>query len=136
MSKIIFTNGCFDLFHAGHLKILYEAKHLGGELHVGINSDKSVLSLNKDINRPIIPEGQRFEIVAAIKYVDRVYLFDEPTPIKLIERIMPDIIVKGGDYKPQEVVGAHMAEVVIIPLLPDISTSRIIYDIVQDFREE
>jgi D-beta-D-heptose 7-phosphate kinase/D-beta-D-heptose 1-phosphate adenosyltransferase len=129
--SIIFTNGVFDLFHNGHLQILYQAKKLGGELHVGINSDRSVKML-KGSKRPIISEDQRFEIIASCKYVDRVYLFDEPTPKELIEKIMPDIVVKGGDYKPQDVVGAHIAKVVIVPLLPGISTSQIIKQIVED----
>lgn len=122
---IAFTNGCWDCFHVGHLKVLYEAKKLCDELHVGINSDKSIRKL-KGPNRPIIPEDQRFEIISAIRYVDRVYIFDEPTPKKLIEQILPDIIVKGGDYKPEDVVGAHIARVVIIPLLKNASTSSII----------
>lgn len=121
----VFTNGCFDLFHAGHLKLLYEAKKLGDELHVAINSDISIMNL-KGIDRPIINQDERFEIVASIKYVDRVYIFDEPTPIKLIESIRPDIIVKGGDYNPEDVVGSHIAPIHIVPLLPDISTSNII----------
>ena len=133
MPKIVFTNGCFDLFHAGHLKILYEAKKLGDELHVGINSDKSILChLDKGIDRPIYSQDDRFEIVASIKYVDRVYIFDEPTPIKLIESIMPDIIVKGGDYTPKDVVGNHLAKVIIVPLLPGHSTTSII----EQIREE
>lgn len=120
-----FTNGCFDIIHAGHIKVLSEAKKICDELHVGINSDKSVRQL-KGPSRPIIPERTRYEIIASIKYVDRVYLFDEETPIKLIEKIMPDIIVKGGDYNSNEVVGSHLAEVCIIPLIPGISTSTII----------
>ena len=130
--KIVFTNGCFDLFHAGHLKILYEAKKLGDELYVGINTDRSIHLLNKGHNRPIIPQDQRFEMVAACKYVDRTYFFDEETPKKLIERLMPDIIVKGGDYNAIDVVGAHIAEVVIVPLLPGISTSNIIQTIIKE----
>lgn len=128
---IAFTNGCFDLFHAGHLHVLSQAKKLCDELHVGINSDKSIMAL-KGPFRPIIPEDQRLEIVSACKYVDRVYLFDEPTPKRLIEMIMPDIVVKGGDYQPQDVVGAHIAKVVIVPLLPGISTTKIIKDILED----
>lgn len=121
----IFTNGCYDIFHAGHLHVLKEAKKLGDELHVGINSDKSVRSIKGPL-RPIIPQEQRYEIISSIKYVDYVYIFDDPTPIKLIESIMPDIIVKGGDWKPQDVVGAHLCEVVTIPLLEGISTTEII----------
>ena len=123
--RIVFTNGCFDLFHAGHVKLLYEAKKLGDELYVGLNTDKSIIGL-KGPDRPIIPQDQRFEIVASCRYVDRVFFFDEPTPKKLIERIMPDIVVKGGDWAPQDVVGAHIAKVVIVPILADISTSNII----------
>ena len=124
----VFTNGCFDLFHAGHLKLLYEAKRLGNELHVGINSDLSIMNL-KGIDRPVISQDERFEIVASIKYVDRVYIFDEPTPIKLIECIRPDIIVKGGDYNPEDVVGHNLAKVVIVPIHNNISTSSIIQQI-------
>ena len=130
--RIVFTNGCFDLFHAGHLKILYEAKKLGDELYVGINSDISIIGL-KGPFRPIIPQDQRFEIVAACRYVDRVFFFDEPTPKNLIERIMPDIIVKGGDWAPQDVVGAHIAKVVIVPTIPGISTSIIMDDVYQTY---
>jgi rfaE bifunctional protein nucleotidyltransferase chain/domain len=124
----VFTNGCFDLLHAGHIKVLYEAKKLGDILHVGINSDSSIQAI-KGKDRPIIPQDQRFEMVASIKYVDRVYIFDEPTPERLIEEIMPDIVVKGGDWEPHDVVGAHVAKVVTVPLLPGISTSRIINQI-------
>jgi len=130
MPKIVFTNGCFDLFHAGHLHVLYEAKKLGDELHVGINSDESIMAL-KGPFRPIIPQDQRFELIASIRYVDRVYIFDEPTPIRLIEKIMPDIVVKGGDWDPQDVVGAHIAKVVIVPPLPGISTTNIIRQIIE-----
>ena len=127
----IFTNGCYDLFHTGHLHVLKEAKKLGDELHVAINSDKS-MRLIKGPLRPIIPEEQRYEIISSIKYVDYVYIFDDPTPIKLIESIMPDIIVKGGDWKPQDVVGGHLCKVVTIPLLGGISTTKIIEKILTD----
>jgi D-beta-D-heptose 7-phosphate kinase/D-beta-D-heptose 1-phosphate adenosyltransferase len=122
---IVFTNGVFDLFHVGHLKVLYEASKLGDELHVGINSDASVRRL-KGSTRPIYNQDHRFEIVSAIRYVNRVYIFDEDTPKKLIEKILPDIVVKGGDYRPQDVVGAHVAKVVIVPLLQDNSTTETI----------
>lgn len=124
----IFTNGCFDMFHAGHLKILYEAKQLGNYLHVGINSDKSIRKLKGPL-RPIINQDQRFEIVSSIKYVDRVYIFDEDTPIELIKQIKPDIIVKGGDWNDKYIVGSGYSKIVTIPLLPDISTSKIIQKI-------
>lgn len=121
----IFTNGCFDIFHAGHLKILYQAKQLGDVLHVGINSDKSIKKL-KGKSRPIMSQDERFEIIASIRYVDRVYIFDDPTPIRLIEEIMPDIIVKGGDWDPEDVVGKELAQVVTIPLISGVSTTKII----------
>lgn len=119
------TNGCFDILHVGHIRILRESKKLCDVLHVGINSDKSVSKL-KGIYRPIIPEDQRVEIIKSIKYVDHVHLFDEETPLKLIETIMPDIIVKGMDYKKENVVGAHLAEVITIPLVSVTSTTEII----------
>jgi D-beta-D-heptose 7-phosphate kinase/D-beta-D-heptose 1-phosphate adenosyltransferase len=121
----IFTNGCFDLFHAGHLKILYKAKQLGDVLHVGINSDDSIKKL-KGKSRPIMSQDERFEIIASIKYVDRVYIFDDPTPIRLIEELMPDIIVKGGDWDPEDVVGKELAQVVTIPLISGVSTTKLI----------
>lgn len=127
--KIVFTNGIFDLFHVGHLKLLYEAKKLGDELYVGINSDISVKKLKGPL-RPIIPDYQRFEIIASIKYVNRVFLFDELTPIELIKKIMPDVIVKGSDYNLLNVVGIDIAEVVIVPLIPNMSTSKIIDKII------
>jgi D-beta-D-heptose 7-phosphate kinase/D-beta-D-heptose 1-phosphate adenosyltransferase len=121
----IFTNGCFDIFHSGHLKILYKAKQLGDVLHVGINSDESIKKL-KGKSRPIMSQDERFEIIASIKYVDRVYIFDDPTPIRLIEELMPDIIVKGGDWDPEDVVGKELAQVVTIPLISGVSTTKLI----------
>lgn len=126
----IFTNGCFDLFHAGHLKVLKECSKLG-EVHVGINSDYSIITI-KGPGRPIIPEEQRVEIVSSLIYVDYVYLFDEPTPIKLIETIQPDIIVKGGDYKISEVVGNDYSKIVIVERIKDISTTMIIDNILKE----
>jgi D-beta-D-heptose 7-phosphate kinase/D-beta-D-heptose 1-phosphate adenosyltransferase len=122
---IVFTNGCFDLFHVGHLHILRESSKLGDELYVGVNSDNSIKKI-KGKNRPIINEVQRLEIISSIKYVTKAILFDEETPIKLIEHINPNIIVKGGDYNKEDIVGADLAKVVIIPLIDDISTSDIL----------
>jgi D-beta-D-heptose 7-phosphate kinase/D-beta-D-heptose 1-phosphate adenosyltransferase len=121
----IFTNGCFDILHAGHIKLFYKAKQLGDVLHVGINSDESIKKI-KGSSRPILSQDDRFELVAAIKYVDRVYIFDDLTPIKLIEEIMPDIIVKGSDWKPEDVVGNRIAKVVTVSLVSNISTTKII----------
>lgn len=121
-----FTNGCFDLFHYGHLYLLREAKKLCDELHVGMNSDISIMNL-KGVDRPIIPQEQRYEILSAIKYIDYLYTFDDLTPINLIRDIMPDIIIKGSDWDPMSVVGKNIVRTVMtIPRLPDISTTNII----------
>ena len=125
MNKIIFTNGCFDLFHYGHLELLRQARMMGNYLIVGINSDSSIKRL-KGFRRPIIPEGERYTIIAELKCVDEAIIFDEDTPYELIKKVNPDIIVKGGDYKPEDVVGHDLAEVRIIPLVEGKSTSNII----------
>ena len=127
----VFTNGVFDLIHHGHLHILREASKLGDELYIGVNSDYSVKRLKGD-KRPIISEKDRIEMLESLRFVDHVILFDDPTPIKLIEYLKPDIIVKGGDYKEEEVVGSHLAKVVIIPLIDDISTTKIVTKIIRD----
>jgi len=128
--KIVFTNGCFDIIHAGHIKLLKKAKKLGDVLIVGINKDKSIKKI-KGEDRPIMDEKQRIEIISAIEFVDYVVPFGNTTPEKLIRIIKPDIIVKGGDYKKDEVVGKDIVEkyggkVYIFPLLKNISTTKII----------
>jgi len=128
--KVLFTNGCFDLFHYGHLDLLANSKRHADIVIVGINSDKSIKNI-KGKYRPIIPEMQRFEIVSALVYVNYVIAFDEETPIKLIEAIRPNILFKGGDYKEDEVVGgtyvkSYGGEVIISPLVVGVSTSQII----------
>lgn len=128
--KIVFTNGCFDLFHVGHLKTLHKASQLGQALVVGINSDKSVTRL-KGPGRPIIPEHERVELVSALGFVDYVVLFDEDTPLRLIEEIRPDVLVKGEDWKGKEVVGADVVRarggsVEFIRHVKGISTSDLI----------
>jgi len=132
LGRIVFTNGCFDLFHLGHLYTLEYCRIIAGqdgEVIVGINSDYSISKLKGD-NRPIIDQHQRFEILNAIKYVDITYIFEENTPYELIKILKPDIIVKGPDYagKEFEVIGADLAEIEIVPgdFYPDISTSKII----------
>jgi rfaE bifunctional protein nucleotidyltransferase chain/domain len=123
---IIFTNGCFDLLHIGHIKLLEEAADLNGFLIVGINSDKSVRKI-KGSNRPIIPEQERARIVAALECVDAVVIFDEVTPQKLIELIQPDIIVKGSDWEDPAIVGWEIAkQVVRVSIEPGHSTTKII----------
>lgn len=128
---IVFTNGCFDLLHIGHTRYLDEAKQLGERLVVGINSDESVRQLAKGANRPIVPDAQRAEVIAALECVDYVILFDEPDPLNLIKAIQPNVLVKGGDWTPERIVGKDFVEerggcVRTIPLVPDISTTTII----------
>ena len=132
--SIVFTNGCFDLLHIGHTRYLDEAKQLGDRLVVGINSDASVGQLAKGADRPILPGAQRAEVVAALGCVDYVILFDEPDPLNLIKAIQPDVLVKGGDWTPEQIIGKDFVEerggfVRTIPLVPDISTTTIIYRI-------
>lgn len=135
-NKLIFTNGCFDLLHYGHIHLLKQAKRLGDKLIVGINSDESVRFL-KGKNRPIIKETDRLQVIAAFDFVDCVILFNESTPKNLINQIKPDIIVKGGDYEKTSVVGNEMVEeVVIIPLVDQRSTSSIISNIVYKYSSE
>jgi rfaE bifunctional protein nucleotidyltransferase chain/domain len=131
--KIIFTNGCFDLVHLGHLEYLLKAKELGGILMVGVNSDQSVRTIKGD-KRPIISETQRYHNLASYFFVDIVVPFGEQTPINLIKIIQPDFLVKGADYKPEDIVGydvvkSYGGEVVTIStgLSPEIySTTKII----------
>lgn len=128
---IVFTNGCFDLLHIGHTRYLNEAKRLGDRLVVGINSDESVRQLAKGANRPFVPGSQRAEVIAALGCVDYVILFDEPDPLNLIKAIQPNILVKGGDWTPERIVGKDFVEerggfVRTISLVPDISTTTII----------
>lgn len=124
--KIVFTNGCFDLLHQGHLHLLKEAKKLGDKLIVAINNDASVRKL-KGETRPIETLEIRIEKLIALDDVDYVISFSEDTPIMLIEQIQPDILVKGGDYKIDEIIGRQFAKkITIIPLLSGFSTTKII----------
>lgn len=126
--KIIFTNGCFDILHIGHIKLLEYAKSLGDKLIVGINSDPSI-KLLKGNNRPINSEKNRKFILESIKYVDEVIIFNEETPLNLIKEIKPSIIVKGGDYKAENVVGYGIADIVIFEYIDGYSTTKIIENI-------
>ncbi|MBU0533616.1 MAG: D-glycero-beta-D-manno-heptose 1-phosphate adenylyltransferase [Candidatus Omnitrophica bacterium] len=128
--KIVFTNGCFDLIHQGHIILLQKAKSEGDLLVVAINSDDSIKKL-KGKNRPIFPEYERAEILASFWMVDFVTIFNEETPYKIISGLKPDVLVKGGDWKIAEVVGRDIVEtnggrVVIIPQVESSSTSEII----------
>ena len=106
---VVFTNGCFDLLHVGHVRLLRQAAALGDFLVVGLNSDASVRRL-KGPSRPLNPEDARAELLAGLECVDAVTVFDEDTPLELIEAILPDVLVKGGDYRPEEVVGRDEVE--------------------------
>ena len=128
---VVFTNGVFDLLHVGHVALLEAARAEGGALVVGVNSDASVRRLEKGTDRPIVPERERARLLAALACVDCVVLFDEDTPLALILRCHPDIIVKGGDYTVETTVGA--TEVLewggrfeAIPYLPGYSTSALL----------
>ncbi len=128
--KVVFTNGCFDILHAGHVHYLEQAKELGDELVVGLNSDSSVKTL-KGPSRPINNLEQRAKVLSSLKCIDRIVSFADETPIKLIKEIKPDVLVKGGDYKVKDVVGhkeikSWGGEVKIIPLVPGLSTTNII----------
>lgn len=124
--KIVFTNGCFDILHLGHLEYLKEAKKLGDILFVGLNSDKSIQMI-KGSGRPINDEYFRREMLISLKCVDFVELFDEPTPYELIKAVSPDILVKGGDYSKEQVVGADLVKkVILIPFKEGHSTTEFI----------
>jgi rfaE bifunctional protein nucleotidyltransferase chain/domain len=127
--KIVFTNGCFDLLHLGHIDYLAKAASLGNVLIVGLNSDRSVSAI-KGPSRPLNDENSRLHIMASLFFVDAVVVFDEPTPYELIKAVQPDILVKGGDYKKEEIVGydivtAKGGEVITIDLVPGYSTTNI-----------
>jgi rfaE bifunctional protein nucleotidyltransferase chain/domain len=100
----VFTNGCFDILHVGHIRYLKEAKALGDILVIGLNSDRSIRII-KGVNRPIIPLEHRVEVLAAIEYVDYIIVFDKPTPLELIVRVRPDILVKGEDWEEDKILG-------------------------------
>jgi D-beta-D-heptose 7-phosphate kinase/D-beta-D-heptose 1-phosphate adenosyltransferase len=129
-ARIVFTNGCYDLLHPGHVHLLQQAKDLGERLIVGLNSDDSVRRL-KGPSRPILSQGDRAALLSSLACVDLVVVFEEDTPISLIEALKPEILVKGGDYRPEQVVGKEIVEglggrVVILPLAPGYSTTGIV----------
>ncbi len=126
----VFTNGCFDILHPGHITLLHQARQQGQYLMVGLNSDRSVRGL-KGEGRPVQDEGSRAAVLSALADVDGVVLFDEETPLELIRELMPDVLVKGGDYRPDQVVGRDVVEkcggrVAIVPLVPGQSSSSIV----------
>lgn len=128
---LVFTNGVFDLLHPGHVELLEAARREGAALMVGLNSDASVRRLGKGIGRPVTPEAGRARVLAALASVDCVVLFDEETPLELIQRVQPDVLVKGADYPRDAIVGADVVEsrggrVVRVPLVPGFSTTSIV----------
>jgi len=137
--KVVFTNGCFDLIHEGHVDYLSKAKALGDVMIVGLNSDASVMRI-KGSKRPILKETERGFIILNLKPVDYVVLFDEDTPKLLIEELLPDILVKGADWEIENIVGkdvviANGGEVNTIEFVNDQSTSKIIKIIVERFKD-
>jgi len=131
--RVVFTNGCFDLLHPGHIRLLEEARALGDMLVVGLNGDASVRIL-KGEGRPIIPEQERAEILAAFECVDAVVIFNEPTPREIISALLPDVLVKGGDWRPDQIIGREEVEaaggrVVSIPVVPGHSTTALLQKI-------
>lgn len=128
--KIVFTNGCFDLLHAGHIAYLSEAAALGDRLIIGLNSDQSVQRL-KGPSRPVNTEATRAALLAAMFFIDAVVLFEEDTPLQLIQQLLPDVLVKGGDYLPENIAGApeviaNGGQVEVLQFLPGFSSTAII----------
>ena len=134
--KIVFTNGCFDLVHRGHVEVLANTADLGDRLIIGLNSDSSIQKL-KGENRPIIDENSRAILLASLQFIDAIVLFSENTPQKLIETIVPDILTKGGDYKVEEIAGHEVVlenggSVILVPFIDGFSTTNIVDKIKQD----
>lgn len=128
---VVFTNGCFDILHAGHVRSLRDARAHGDRLVVGLNSDASVRRLGKDAGRPLIGEAGRAEVLAALQMVDYVSIFDEETPLELIRAVEPDVLAKGGDWAEDAIVGADFVKsrggrVERLPYHPGLSTTEIL----------
>lgn len=133
--RVVFTNGCFDLLHPGHVRYLQQARALGDALVVALNSDRSVREL-KGPSRPILKEDERAEVMAALACVDFVTIFDEPTPREIIAALLPDVLVKGGDWSLETIVGREEVEatggqVLSLPFVDGVSTSEVIARILQ-----
>ncbi|MBM4308214.1 MAG: D-glycero-beta-D-manno-heptose 1-phosphate adenylyltransferase [Deltaproteobacteria bacterium] len=138
--RIVFTNGCFDILHVGHIRYLEKARSLGDILVVGLNSDRSVRTI-KGPERPILPEQERAEILSGLWCVDYITLFNEPIPLELITSIKPHVLVKGGDWTKETTVGKEVVEgsggeVVILPFVEGSSTTNIIETILKRFLEK
>ncbi len=138
--KLVFTNGCFDLMHVGHVRYLKQARAMGDALVVAINSDRSVREI-KGKTRPILPEAERAEVMAALGCVDYVFIFDDPTPQRIIDAIVPDVLVKGADWGLSEIVGRETVEkaggvVRNIPVVEGASTTGIINRVLERFSSQ
>jgi len=138
--KIVFTNGCFDILHVGHVRYLAAARSQGDVLVVGLNSDASVRSIKPE-NRPIVNQNQRAEVLAGLECVDYITIFNEPDPLKIIKALKPDVLVKGADWIEEQIIGADIVKanggkVVRISVVPEVSTSRIIQRIVRRYQSE
>lgn len=136
--KIVFTNGCFDILHVGHVRYLQEARKLGDLLVLGLNSDSSVRTL-KGEKRPLVPQDERADVLAALEAINYVTIFDEATPLELIEYLKPDFLVKGGDWSEDEIVGADAirkwgGRVIVAPLIQGRSTTNVVEKILQVYR--
>lgn len=134
---IVFTNGCFDLLHIGHIRYLKAAKGYGDKLIVAVNSDKSVRAI-KGSKKPLVPQEERVELIAALSFVDSITVFDQSTPLELIEYLCPDVLVKGSDWAEDEIVGsktviAHGGKVIRVPQVEGASTSILIERILKRF---
>ena len=133
--RIVFTNGCFDILHVGHVRYLAAARSKGDALVLGLNSDASVKSIKPD-KRPIVDQDQRAEVLSGLACVDYITIFDEPDPLALIRTIKPDVLIKGADWEEAEIIGSDVVKsyggnVVRIEVVPGISTSRIIEKILK-----
>ena len=138
--RVVFTNGCFDLLHPGHIRGFELARQMGEALVVGLNSDRSVRKL-KGPTRPVIPEQERAEMLAALESVDAIVIFDEPTPREVISRLLPDVLVKRGDWPGDQIVGGEEVQaaggrVVSLPVVPGYSTTAILRKIREGCEKE
>jgi D-beta-D-heptose 7-phosphate kinase/D-beta-D-heptose 1-phosphate adenosyltransferase len=127
--RVIFTNGCFDILHRGHIELLNHCSELGDKVVVGLNSDASIKRI-KGSSRPINSQKDRMYMLLALKYVDEVIIFNDDTPYNVIKLLKPDIIVKGGDYEQQDVIGNDIAKVKIFNYVNGYSTTKIIADLI------
>ena len=138
VKKVVFTNGCFDILHVGHIRYLKEAKGYGDILIVAVNSDSSVKSIKGD-KRPIVSQSERAEVVAGLEMVDYVTMFDEDTPYNLIKKLQPDVLIKGGDWTIDKIVGRDIVEarggkVIAIPFIEGASTTGIVERVLERYR--